>query len=121
MPRISEFLQQELSSTAWSFAKLHFRYAPLSKAISSAAIHQMEAQQYDADPQALSSFSWSMATMSYLDEQLLDAISCAAIPNISAFKTQEISNIAWALSTLQVYHHQPLVDALSAAALAKIT
>lgn len=56
--------------------------------------------------------SWSFALQRLLDEPLLAAIASASRAQINQFAPQGLSNTAWALASLAVFH-EPLLDAIA--------
>mmetsp|Transcript_62348 Transcript_62348/g.163673 ORF Transcript_62348/g.163673 Transcript_62348/m.163673 type:complete len:82 (-) Transcript_62348:307-552(-) len=76
---IGEYSAQDLSITAWSFAKLHLRAVPLLAAISSQSIRRMR----DFHAQSLANPAWSFAKLLEKDRPLLAAISAQALRRIT--------------------------------------
>jgi hypothetical protein len=62
---------QSLASTAWSFAKLRFKDAPLLNALASAALAKIA----HFGPQELANTAWAVSRMKLRDEPLRDAIA----------------------------------------------
>jgi C4-dicarboxylate-specific signal transduction histidine kinase len=67
LARLSNFTEQNLANTAWSFAKLARMEVPLREAISSAAVARIS----QFFPQALANMAWSWATLVCRDLTLL--------------------------------------------------
>jgi hypothetical protein len=107
MPKISDMISQEVSNTAWSFAKLQLKNQPLLAAISGEALRPI-CDDRDFDPQFCAGIPWAFATLGCFDPTLFAAISSASIAMIGAYRTQELSNIAWSLATL-VLENGPLL------------
>lgn len=71
LARLPEFGPRELSSTAWSMAKLRWPDGPLLAAIAAEALGKISA----FEPQNLTNTSWALAGRRVIDTPLLTAIS----------------------------------------------
>lgn len=73
-PLLSSCNAQSLANTAWSFATLRYRDAPLMSAISSAALRKIAA----FSPQELANTPWAYAVLGCPDAPLMPSIASAA-------------------------------------------
>lgn len=81
IPTISHGMSQNLSNTAWAWARLGIDDIPLLNAIAAAAIPRI---RDFFKPQHLSTTAWAFSARVLKDQPLLDAISASAIANISS-------------------------------------
>lgn len=113
--KITDFHFQDLSNTAWSFARMGFADEPLMHSIASEAINKI----YDFDGLGLSNLLWAYAKLEFEDKPLLAAISEAAIAKINSYSSQNLANTAWSMAKLGVTD-MPLMEAIAAAAIPKL-
>jgi len=116
IPRLSDFVSQEISNTSWAFAKLGVCDRPLFDSLAAAARSLSSSLQ----EQDISNTVWAFAKSGFKNLPLLAAISAAALNTCSDLRPQDLSNIAWSVATLE-FVNAPLLAAISAAARAKIT
>lgn len=70
----------------------------------------------------LARIAWSFAALDFRHSPLREALASSAIRRCSAFGPQDIANTAWAFAALQFHvAGRPLLDAISAAAIAKLS
>lgn len=93
---VTQFGSQELANTAWAFARLNVRDAPLLDAISQQSLRLIAL----AKPQHLSNMVWSLAVLYYTHKPLLTALSAESISKLPNFAAQELANTAWAFAHL---------------------
>jgi ribonuclease HI len=112
---IADYNPQDLSNTAWAFAKMNHEAPLLFDAIARAAPVCIS----DFNPQNLSNMAWAFAKMNHEAPLLFDAIARAAPECIADFNPQDLSNTAWAFATMN--HKAPLLfDAIARAAPVRI-
>lgn len=117
--RISYFLPQDITNTAWSFASLGVQDQPLMHAIAASALRSIS----DFNAQDLSNMAWSVAKLAFSDAPLLYAIAAksrAMITEAKAFSVQHLANIAWSCASLGV-HDGPLLTAIASSAIPKLS
>lgn len=106
-----------MANTAWAFATLAVRDAPLLDAIASAAIKKL----IELRAQNLSNTAWAFSALRVPPAPLFSAIAAAARPRItSEFDLQGLANTLWAFSTLPL-GDLPLLAAIAAAAIPTIS
>jgi len=108
--------QQDMSNTAWSYARRELQDAPLINAIAAQALRKLSA----VDSRSLSLIAWAVAKRMLGDGPLMTAIAAAALPLLSAAGPQGLSNTAWAFATRAVAH-APLCTAIASASLRSIS
>jgi hypothetical protein len=79
LPLLHEFSPQELSNSAWSFARFEFQDAPLLHSIASKALKMIT----ELSVQDMTNIPWALASLLVFDDPLLTAISEAALTNIT--------------------------------------
>mmetsp|Transcript_28017 Transcript_28017/g.93089 ORF Transcript_28017/g.93089 Transcript_28017/m.93089 type:complete len:870 (-) Transcript_28017:67-2676(-) len=111
---------QNLTNTAWSFATVRMRDAPLLEVLASAAVCKMRQRQEEvAMPQELANMAWAFAKLSYRIAPLWNAISAAALLTMSEFSAPNLSITAWSFASCMV-SDCPLMAAIAAPAITKI-
>lgn len=120
--RLTNFRSQELSNTAWAFAKGTADHRDMKELMASGKAGNplstiadfLHALAYNCTrrtkhfyPQHLANTAWSFAKMESLLRRtdivhLFDALADAAIEQVGDAKPQEISTIAWAFGKVQV-------------------
>jgi len=86
----------DVACTAWAFAKLGVRHAPLRDAISSSARRRLP----ELAPPALACTAWALAALFVADIPLLASISAQALRSISECDPPSLANMSWAFATL---------------------
>merc|ERR1712032_33150 len=71
------------------------------------------------EPQHLSNTAWAYSTLGICSQPLLDAIASSSIPTLSEFDGQALSNTAFAFAALELWHHGPVLDAMSTRSVAQ--
>ena len=95
MPRLAEFSEYELATTAWAFASAGHSAPALLDAIAEMAVRRLR----DFKPQHLSKMAWAYAKAGHSAPALLDAIAAAAAPQLHRFYPQNLASTAWAFAT----------------------
>mmetsp|Transcript_40744 Transcript_40744/g.107659 ORF Transcript_40744/g.107659 Transcript_40744/m.107659 type:complete len:247 (+) Transcript_40744:412-1152(+) len=108
--------QQDLSNTAWAYARCEVQDAPLLAAIADSALRIISA----VDSRSLSIIAWAVAKLALGAEPLFQAIAKESMRLLSDAGPQGMSNTAWAFATISVLN-LPLMEAISAPALPTIT
>ena len=95
---LGDFNAQDLSNTAWAFAKAN-RAAPALFDIISAEV--VRRGLGDFNKQALSNTAWAFATAGHTAPALFDIISAEVVRRgLNDFDAQILSNLAWAFAVL---------------------
>jgi len=114
--RLSEFVAQNLSNTAWAYSALGVRDEPLLESLAAQAIASITALR----ERDIAAIAWSFATIGLPNTTLLDALAAQSSSRITEFEPRSLANLAWSFSTL-AYGDTTLLSAISAAVLRKIS
>jgi len=114
-PMQRKFRPQDLSNTAWAFARIRLLVEPLFGAISSTATSTIS----DFAPQHLATTAWSFARLRVRNAPFVDVLSTQSMERIAEFEPQHLANFAWACALLE-YANGQLMDAISSQARSKI-
>lgn len=83
IPPLSEFLQTNLTSTAWALADLRCSSLPLLQSIAAASLPTLTESN---DPSNLATIAWAVAVFELLDTPLIEAISSSSLPPLESTK-----------------------------------
>jgi len=107
-----------MSNTAWAFATLGLRDAPLLNAIAASAIAMMS--EFEGNVQNLSNTVWSFASRQVVHHPLMASISAPSLRTIHLFDPQTLSNTAWAFAKVGV-QDETLLYSIASASINMIT
>jgi hypothetical protein len=94
--RLGVYNPQELSNTAWAFAKADHASQELFNAISAEVVRR---RLCDFNPQELSNTAWAFASAGHASQELFKAISAEVVRRrLGDFNPQNLSNTAWAFA-----------------------
>jgi len=107
--RMPQASPQDISSTAWAFAKQAMGDLPLYDAIAMAA--QQRITQFNG--QELANTAWAFATKLISADPLMETIAEVALSKVSSdWRPQELANTAWAYARLGILN-PTLFDAIA--------
>jgi len=78
---ITQFEPQELSNTAWSFARISFTHEPLLDAVSACSLQRAS----ELSVQDVTTVAWSFAQLSKQDDPLFAAVAAEVKADLDAF------------------------------------
>mmetsp|Transcript_81887 Transcript_81887/g.144557 ORF Transcript_81887/g.144557 Transcript_81887/m.144557 type:complete len:390 (+) Transcript_81887:145-1314(+) len=113
--KINEYGPQDLSNTAWAYAKLGIVHYTMLGSISADVIKKIS----QFTPQNLANTAWAWATLAVHDVPLLQAITIEAVAKRAEFTAQNFGNTAWAFAAFTV-EDAPLMQAISQQAMQKM-
>ena len=109
--RLDVYNPQELSNTAWAFAKTGHASSELFNAISAEVVRR---RLCDFNEQSLSNMVWAFASADHASRELFNAISAEVVcRRLGNFNPQDLSNTAWAFAAAG-HASQELFNAISA-------
>ena len=96
--RLGEFNSQNLSNTAWAFARVGHASPALFDGVARAAVGRLG----EFNAQGLSNTAWAFATVGHASPVLFDGVARAAVGRLGEFNAQHLSNTAWALAAADI-------------------
>ena len=116
IPKLGEFIPQNLSNTAWAFATAEHAASALFDALARESVAKAGAFRH---PQDISNTAWAFAKAEHPAPALFDALAVQAVPMLGDFRPQALSNTTWAFATAE--HAAPaLFDAVAGQAATRL-
>ena len=97
--RFEEFKPQELSNTAWAFARAGVADEALFMRLGDVALRKLRG----FNPQNLTNTIWAFATAGFKHQAVFEGVAAASLPQLEGFNAQNLSNSIWAFARSELY------------------
>lgn len=111
--KITSLNTQDLSNTAWAFARNELQHAPLMHTIAAATLSRRSSA---VDARSLSLILWSVVKLDCSNQPLMAAFASASFSRVSDAGPQVLSNTVWAYATCRAWD-ESLLETIALSAL----